>query len=542
MDSPYTSILHTNTVPSDTECKRIRELLIQPCREAAELREEIQRLQQKLESLDDSIDAHRALVSPARRIPDDIVQEIFKTSLPPQNSAMSSAESPLLLCHICKAWRNLALHTPALWTSLHIVAPAGNHSAFVERNDVVDAWLSRSGSLPLSISCHIVYTRTFGVTTEAFASIILETLIRYSHRWQHVRFVVPNYTSLLPLATLNASDVPILQSVSIKGFTYQPGAADWRSISFINAPTVTTASFAYDSAHLLQLPLCWGQLRHISLRKDTLSFRAMTGSSESVISTGEILTMLTQCPLLETFAVTLPIPVRQLPEIVCRMERLQQLYVTGGHHESAPPFFSRLELPVLRRLEYQGNASIRDPLPFLPLLASTNTLESLGLNAPGLTVASVLDGLRLVPTLQELQLVEDPKPAVDPTQGASLDLTSGRLLFPEDRSSIIALLMARPDDTGAMLCPQLRRVSLQRFRQVTDKVLLEFIRARAGTLSDFRASFFRGKHMEIIPPLQDLIADGLKVSLEYTPINLFPQPSTAAVPEGSDWRPLSLEW
>ncbi|KAJ7231323.1 hypothetical protein C8J57DRAFT_1581030 [Mycena rebaudengoi] len=529
MNSPYTSILHTNTVPSDAECNRIRELLVNPCREAAELREEIQRLQQKLERLDDSIDAHRALVSPARRIPDDIVHEIFQTSLLPQNSAMSSAESPLLLCHICKAWRHLALHTPALWTSLYITAPSGNNSAFMERNDVVDAWLSRSGSLPLSISCNIVYTLTFGITTEAYISMIFETLVRYSHRWQHVRFVLPSYTSLLPLASLNASDVPILQTVSIKGFPHQPSDADWGSVSFINTPTVRSASYP-----------CWGQLRNLSLRQDGQSFWPTT-DHQPVISMGEILIILTRCPLLETLALTLPIPLQQLPGIVCRMEQLQQLYVTGGNQGSAPPFFSRLELPVLRRLEYQGNTSIRDPLPLLSLLASTNMLESLDLKVHGLTVASLLECLRLVPTLQELQLVQDLKPTVDPSQGVRLDPDSGRLILPEDRSSIIALLTPRPDDAGAMLCPQLRRVSLQQFRQVADPVFFEFIRSRAGTLSEFRASLIRGKNMDIIPPLQDLIADGLKVSLEYTAVNLFPRPSTAAVPDGSDWRP-SLDW
>ncbi|KAJ7261148.1 hypothetical protein C8J57DRAFT_1232699 [Mycena rebaudengoi] len=52
--SSVTSIPHTNTVPSDSECKHTSKHLVWPCKEAAELREEIQRLQQKLERLDES--------------------------------------------------------------------------------------------------------------------------------------------------------------------------------------------------------------------------------------------------------------------------------------------------------------------------------------------------------------------------------------------------------------------------------------------------------------------------------------------------------
>ncbi|KAJ6619994.1 hypothetical protein B0H10DRAFT_1739000, partial [Mycena sp. CBHHK59/15] len=131
MDSPFKDRLYTNSVPSDADCQAIRTLLVGPRKAAADLMEEITRvhamlekLTQKYDQLNEFIDAHLALVSPVRRLPDDVVQEIFAASLPSnQNTTMSGAESPLLLCHICRAWRTIALATPRLWTSLHIVAP-----------------------------------------------------------------------------------------------------------------------------------------------------------------------------------------------------------------------------------------------------------------------------------------------------------------------------------------------------------------------------------------------------------------------------------
>ncbi|KAJ7154880.1 hypothetical protein C8R43DRAFT_857362, partial [Mycena crocata] len=62
------------------------------------------------------ISAYKALVSPVRRRPPDIVQEIFLACLPTRhNAVMSTRDAPLLLAHICSAWRVLALATPALW-------------------------------------------------------------------------------------------------------------------------------------------------------------------------------------------------------------------------------------------------------------------------------------------------------------------------------------------------------------------------------------------------------------------------------------------
>ncbi|KAJ7253553.1 hypothetical protein C8J57DRAFT_626486 [Mycena rebaudengoi] len=122
MESPFRHMLNTNIIPDDAECQQIRDFLVDPRREAAQLAEQIARMQKVLEDLtrkrDDLtefINAHLALVSPARRLPDDIVREIFVASLPAgRNCAISAQESPLLLCTICQSWRSLALSMPRI--------------------------------------------------------------------------------------------------------------------------------------------------------------------------------------------------------------------------------------------------------------------------------------------------------------------------------------------------------------------------------------------------------------------------------------------
>ncbi|KAJ6582068.1 hypothetical protein B0H19DRAFT_1252209 [Mycena capillaripes] len=125
MDSPFKEILHTNTIPSDTDCQRIRELLVGPQKEVAELTAEIKRLEgligqlsEKRDQLNNFIAPHLALILPTRRLPVDVVAEVFAACLPAnRNAIMSSAEAPLLLCHVCRAWRSLALSIPRLWAS-----------------------------------------------------------------------------------------------------------------------------------------------------------------------------------------------------------------------------------------------------------------------------------------------------------------------------------------------------------------------------------------------------------------------------------------
>ncbi|KAJ6561721.1 hypothetical protein B0H19DRAFT_902303, partial [Mycena capillaripes] len=130
-----------------------------PRNEVAELTAEIERLQalisqltEKRDHLNDFIDPHLALISPARRLPPDVVAGIFIACLPSDRHAiMSSAEAPHLLCHVCSGWRKLALLTHRLWASLHIVAPLTG-TKLRQINEAIDTWLSRSGVLPLFIS------------------------------------------------------------------------------------------------------------------------------------------------------------------------------------------------------------------------------------------------------------------------------------------------------------------------------------------------------------------------------------------------------
>ncbi|KAJ7892597.1 hypothetical protein B0H13DRAFT_1478966, partial [Mycena leptocephala] len=109
------------------------------------------RVSAQRDHLKDYVDSHEALLSPARQLPHDVVQEIFLTCLPShRNAVMSPSEAPLLLGPVCYGWRAIVLSTPILWSSLHI------HLNFVlyspQRISAVAEWLARAGACPLSLS------------------------------------------------------------------------------------------------------------------------------------------------------------------------------------------------------------------------------------------------------------------------------------------------------------------------------------------------------------------------------------------------------
>jgi hypothetical protein len=61
-------------------------------------------------------------------------------------------EVPLLLMHVCRAWRHIAISTPALWTTFDICQTAGLHC--LAEILVAQAWFERARKCPLSVSIY----------------------------------------------------------------------------------------------------------------------------------------------------------------------------------------------------------------------------------------------------------------------------------------------------------------------------------------------------------------------------------------------------
>ncbi|KAJ7447138.1 hypothetical protein B0H11DRAFT_2083460 [Mycena galericulata] len=499
MDTPFQGMLHTNTVPSDTECQRISELLAGPRKEAAGLTDEIGRLQtllddltKKRDHLQDFIDAHLALLSPARRLPEDVVAEIFTHALPfNRNSILSGVEAPLLLCHICRAWRGLALATPQLWATLHIVTSSYSTREKLEQvNAAARIWLSRSGALPLSIS--VVISRSSRLDYDI--STLLKTVILFSRRWKNMRFKCFGHHSFLPFANLSPHDVPLLETIHVEGFHALSSPTDWNTMSFLDTPRLHNVSLK-TVARIFLFPLPWAQLSHLSLHH-----------AGQYLSAEEAHKLLRQCPSLRTFSLAVGSSGPEVAESVydkTHMEDLQQLIVVDIFQDSTG-FFENLIIPNLISLEYVASADPDDIFLFTPLLVAPNRLQCLRLSIVRSTsTVKILNCLQLVPTLRELRIQREPASDLDHQFLTHLIPTAAR--------------------SNSILCPELRTLQLLEFQVLSDDTLLEFIRSRTEShsingvaqLSDVQIQFGRPMGVDIAPSLQHVIDDGFKLSLQY---------------------------
>src|SRR6266567_1824349 len=124
--------IETNYVPTEEEVAHIKDFILPaPTAKLAELDIEIARVQELYSSLREQrqdllteIEGYQSLISPARRLPVDILQEIFIHTLPTtHNALMDPFECPTLLTRVCSGWRSIALSNPHLWSTIHIPIP-----------------------------------------------------------------------------------------------------------------------------------------------------------------------------------------------------------------------------------------------------------------------------------------------------------------------------------------------------------------------------------------------------------------------------------
>ncbi|KAJ7682366.1 hypothetical protein DFH06DRAFT_972553 [Mycena polygramma] len=126
MESPFLNRLNTNYVPSDEEIESIRTDLALRGQELARINERIRELSAQRDQLQTYMESHKALISHPRRLPSDIVREIFTACLP-WPAVMDAQEAPLLLCQICSAWRIIALSTPSPLVRISRHRPSSNY-------------------------------------------------------------------------------------------------------------------------------------------------------------------------------------------------------------------------------------------------------------------------------------------------------------------------------------------------------------------------------------------------------------------------------
>ncbi|KAF8138029.1 hypothetical protein K438DRAFT_1880976, partial [Mycena galopus ATCC 62051] len=305
MSSPFASKLGTNYCPLDKEVLEIQALLGDPLsrlqsldNRIAELQKAIDELAEERTTVRDYVDAHKALLSPIRRFPLDILQEIFVACLPThRNCVMSATECPVLLGRICSSWRTISLSTPRLWARLHIAEPVPldrcrhglgiYEQKLAQRIEVVTAWLKRSGQCALSVSLAGHNSTMF--IEHSSTSAMIQALIPLASRWQHISITATS-TDLQSLCIITHNDVPMLKTLEMNEIPGLRSIPQWGSFGLIRGPNIS--SFGYRGAS--------DDPSVLRLRWDNLTCFSFLSQSFPPMPTDKTIELLSRCPRLET--------------------------------------------------------------------------------------------------------------------------------------------------------------------------------------------------------------------------------------------------
>ncbi|KAJ6539119.1 hypothetical protein B0H19DRAFT_1177230 [Mycena capillaripes] len=143
-------------------------------------------------------------MTPARRLPRDIIQKIFIACLSPdRNPVIVSTEVPILFGHICSGWKLIARSTPWLWSKLHTYHRAGNY-----RKSQTNFPKSSNYDLVALVGCHFrfVLSRTFNATISA--TEIFSALSIFSRRWKSIQFLFALASNSLQELLIPTEDAP----------------------------------------------------------------------------------------------------------------------------------------------------------------------------------------------------------------------------------------------------------------------------------------------------------------------------------------------
>ncbi|TFK42143.1 hypothetical protein BDQ12DRAFT_732860 [Crucibulum laeve] len=415
MLSNFAHLLYTNYIPSNEETGEIKQLLIDPQVQLSNLNEEIERIQSilndlflKRNTLQETINAHRALISKPRTLPHDVLQEIFVHCLPTSlNAAMNAKEAPILLGRICSTWRTSAYSTPQLWATLHIPMPGDRDLSttllhermsttacdmLFERIDLariqaVEEWLNRSGNCPLSISYHQVQNKIPWDVASGFEECIdpiMKILLSRSRQWANMNFYLPELYDE-QFSRLSIDDVPNLRSISLTATTSLNPWSEAVDIPILHHPTIHSLSlFPLRKKDLFSSTgKSWSHLTN-------LSFNCETRAPISWLPLSAVLSALRQCPLLTKFWLVMhepggqnPVDMLMGPSFTLRYLRSLTISVNVDLQE----FLEFLVLPALSSCAFQFQSRSRNDLA--ALYPSINPfLSRVGNQISALTLAS----------------------------------------------------------------------------------------------------------------------------------------------------------
>ncbi|KAJ7354485.1 hypothetical protein DFH08DRAFT_933964 [Mycena albidolilacea] len=510
MASPFAAQLGTNYCPKDEEVLEIKSHLVEPTQRLRRLDEMIADLQKTIDKLveerDDLgiyVDAHKALISPARRVPLDIVQEIFVACLPThRNCVMSASEAPVLLGRICSSWRAISFSTPRLWARIHIVEPVGphnlTHALSAQRLETTRMWLGRSGQCPLSISLQSAPEDGIGRDASATSVQFLQTLLSFAPRWQHIQLTTPA-SLLLEIVSRIDIEMPWLETIAfLDQHSRVIRGIKWGHFNILRGARLSSLLIPGIIFIPERFPVHWDQLT-------TLTIGGPIWTAPPTMTSEAIWRVISRCSALRRCKLMVndndETPMLQHPIVELPFLHTLVLHCIAREAPAVQVLLGHLSFPKLRNFTFIGAS--QDSPALHDFFANSVCMESLTIDTNIFIKPCFIETLPgLPPTIRRLMIRDTgggwapPPPSLD-------DDTLAVLMSPE-------------------LCPALQELYMNCGNTISDTAVLQFISARMQdprtALKRVDIRFGRPMTLDIMSSLRTFIETGLEVSLMYSPI------------------------
>ncbi|KAJ7905787.1 hypothetical protein B0H14DRAFT_2661624 [Mycena olivaceomarginata] len=261
--SPFFILFGQDRVPSPEERRTIQELLVEKKSHLAHLNSQVPKrrrgkkltvpreLRLELDYTRRFIKFHRTLISPWRRLPVEIMSEIFLFTLKSRNREnildedgiwIDDRAGTLLLCKVCSAWRAVAIGTPALWNTLSLTA----NYMWRRPIDWVSTWLDRSRSFP-------VHLQLFW-DNQVLPNIVFSALSKFASHLDHTvelaidgmgHYINDPYPRLAVRRPVKSPEAPLLSSLSVNLHPPPGSLWDWIYAVYQASPRLTHLTTSY---------------------------------------------------------------------------------------------------------------------------------------------------------------------------------------------------------------------------------------------------------------------------------------------------------
>jgi hypothetical protein len=394
---------HIRQLQSQAEQSHIHCLAHQARKEASVMRGHIRQLQNDERELQHCIEQCQSLLSPIRRLPNEILSEVFGRCATPNiistAPVFKNTVHGLRIASVCSYWRTIALLTPRLWSKLGLVCytqEGEGNTSFHSEHDIklLEFLFCKSQQRPLDVVLSIK-----GPGSEF--SLVLKLLLAEAHRWRTLKIITTDVMAQKILSQV--ASFPMLEHLAMH--LDREGSQGGANVTRFVAPKLKSVRKMGNLSSMELFPANEITEEIECMKIDTSSWSSIL----DCISRAFTLRRLDICE-----------PLKDMREKIASYEHVTDLVIGGNTYLWVPnpetifkEVFEALKLPNLTSLTLKKSSSSDYwPLASFKLFVNDCRLKVTNFTVEGISFPedTLLSALDLLPNLQYFRLVERNRP------------------------------------------------------------------------------------------------------------------------------------